>query len=661
MAHADLEWNENGQPVSTAFDDIYFSTTCGIEETRHVFINGNRLPERFSALNQNECFTLAETGFGTGLNFLCAWACFEKEAPESARLHYISTEKHPLAREDLQQALSIWPELASYSKQLTACYIPAVEGHQHFSLDGGRIKLTLCMGDTLSLLPDLEGQVDAWILDGFSPAKNPEMWQPGLFSAMARKSHLNTTYATFTAARIVRDGLIQAGFSVEKGSGFGLKREMINGKLIHKPDDQTIRPLWYQGTTQPSSGMDEKTRSAIIVGGGLAGCNTARALAERGWKITLLEQHNALAMEASGNPQGILYTKLSANQTPLSRFIAQGYLYSISLLNTYARQQPDLWQQSGVIQLAINEKVRTRHLELARHFPEDFLSFLSREELSERAGIPLEHEGIYFPHAGWVDPANFCKALAKHDNINVVANARLQSLKKDENGWTLTLQSEDNIQTMQSRDVIITCAKASTQLPPLSYIPLKNIRGQITEISSTDKSSLLKTTVCGKGYAAPAIKGRHTIGATFDFQSDSAEVLEKDHEQNLSMQETCAPEIYKALGGAQAHILGGRASFRCTTPDYMPAVGAIVDQACFQEDFAMLRKNMKHRFTQPPKYLKGLYINAGHGSRGLITAPLCGELLAAQMNGECSPVTSDLLDHLNPTRFLVRAMSRNKT
>ncbi|WP_062270533.1 bifunctional tRNA (5-methylaminomethyl-2-thiouridine)(34)-methyltransferase MnmD/FAD-dependent 5-carboxymethylaminomethyl-2-thiouridine(34) oxidoreductase MnmC [Endozoicomonas arenosclerae] len=655
LTHADLEWKENGQPVSTTFDDVYFSTVSGLKETHHVFIDSNALPERFEALKQNDCFTIGETGFGTGLNFLCAWALFEQIAPATARLHFVSTEKYPLSQKDLQQALSMWPELSEYSKPLVECYMPAMEGQQHFSFAMGRIKLTLCLGDVLKTLPDLEGKVDAWFLDGFSPAKNPDMWQPELFTAMAAKSHLETTYATFTSARGVRDGLSEAGFSVEKTIGFGHKREMVKGRLIKEPEVRVNKPLWFQDNLQPE--VSDSNRSAVIVGGGLAGCSTAMALAERGWKVTLLEQHNGLAREASGNPQGILYTKLSANRTPLSRFITEGYLYTIHLLKSLVSQQPELWQQSGVVQLAINEKVRKRHLELTQHFPNDLLSFLTASELSDVAGLPVEQDGLYFPEAGWVHPALFCQTLAHHENINIVTNTQLQSLEKAEKGWTLNLNGGNRI---QSQHVIIACAKASTLLPQMNFIPLKNIRGQITEIEATKESSHLKTTVCGEGYAAPAFHCKHTIGATFDFNNESTEVTDEGHQKNLMMQKECAPALYHALGGEQATILDGRASFRCTTPDYLPAVGTIVDQEQFLEDFAMLRKNVKHHFTQTPKYLEGLYINAGHGSRGLITAPLSGELLAAQLSGECSPITSDLLNHLSPTRFLVRGMSRNQ-
>jgi tRNA 5-methylaminomethyl-2-thiouridine biosynthesis bifunctional protein len=213
---------------------------------------------------------------------------------------------------------------------------------------------------------------------------------------------------------------------------------------------------------------------------------------------------------------------------------------------------------------------------------------------------------------------------------------------------------------LQCSHVIIACATASRQIEQLSHIPLKSIRGQITEVAETESSRILKTTICGEGYAAPAFNQRHTIGATFDFQSDSTEVLDAEHNKNLSMQADWANSFYEAIGGETAHVLGGRASFRCTTPDYLPVVGAVIEKDAFIEDFAMLRKNTKYRFTKHPVYQEGLYINAGHGSRGLITCPLAGELLAAILNNEPSPIPADLLDHLNPNRFLVRGLSSGK-
>ena len=657
LSHAELEWRENGQPASTLFEDIYFSTASGIDETRHVFLNANQLTERFQALSHNQVFTIGETGFGTGLNFLCAWQHFEQHAPESAQLHFISTEKFPLNAADLKRSLTIWPELSTYSEALTRCRFSACCGHQHVKFADGRIRLTMLMGDALDTLPKLDGYVDAWFLDGFSPSRNPDMWQPALFQAMAQKSHSETTYATFTAARSVRDGLSEAGFSVEKSSGFGHKRDMIKGRFNAEQTFTSNRLVWFQDS--PSSTKERKT---IVVGGGLSGCSTARALAERGWQVTLLEQHSNLASEASGNPQGIFYSKLSANQTPLSRFIVQGYLYSINLLNSLNPSTAKLWSPSGVIQLAIDAKTQKRHRELAEHFPADILEYHDKDRLSRLSGIQLDYDGLHFPAAGWVKPPELCKAMADHPDINIQSNRKLLKLDKNADGWSLTaINPVDHSKTFyQSSHVVIACATATQQVEPLRFLPLKSIRGQISRVAATEQSRSLSTTVCGEGYAAPAINGFHTIGATFDFHNDSSEVLIEDHQTNLSMQAQWVPDFYQAIGGENTNILDGRTSFRCTTPDYLPMVGKVIDHERFLEDFSMLRKNVKYHFTAPPQYHEGLYINAGHGSRGLITCPLSGEILAAMMNNECAAIPADLKDSLNPARFLVRAMSRNQ-
>lgn len=652
---AELEWRDDQLPISTSYDDVYFSTVSGLDETRHVFLNANHLPERFKQLKADDCFVIGETGFGTGLNFFCAWQLFSQLADPKARLHFISVEKHPLTVDDFNKALKTWPELEPFTSQLENLCLHATPGQQHFVCAEGRIRLTLLIGDVLEQLPKLEAEIDAWFLDGFTPSKNPDMWQPELFPILASKSHKETTFATFTAARVVRDGLIAAGFELEKIEGYGQKRNMLKGRLISQPEKAEQRPVWLQQeqATQPAE------KNVIVIGGGLSGTSTARSLAERGWKVRLLERHNALAQEASGNPQGILYAKLSANETPLSRYILQGYQYTINLLKRLDRQgHSDLWEASGVIQMATSEKVAKRYQSLADYFPSALLQYLDPEKLSDIAGLSLENSGLFFPEAGWAKPGLICQTLANHPDISVITETEITSMKQGEDGiWNL--QATDS-RTFQSSHVVVACATASQNLEQFSHIPLKPIRGQITTLAATPESQKLKTTVCGEGYAAPAEEGFHTIGATFDFHSQSNAVTDEDHQKNLAMQEEWTPAFHEAFGGIDAEILGGRASFRCTTPDYLPVVGAMVDRDQFQEDFAMLRKNVKHRFSNLPIYHKGLYINAGHGSRGLITCPLSGEVLAAMMSGEPSPASADLLDHLNPTRFLFRQMSRNQ-
>ncbi len=658
LEFAKLNELKNGYPVFSLFDGTYLSTTSGLEEIHHTFIKHNQLTERFSALADHELFTIGETGFGAGLNFLYCWQHFNEQAPDSARLHFISAEKNPISPQDWQRALALFPSLKELSEQLTSSYISASIGHQHLCFAEGRIKLTLLMGDMLDTLSHLDGKVDAWFLNGFRPSRNTAMWQPELFKTIAGKSRLHTTYTASTSDRTVSNSLAEAGFSVEQACCFDPKREVIKGTLAKLPGAEVNHPIWFQPPALSSS----RSKTAIVIGGGIAGTSTAHTLARRGWQVTLLEQREDLAMAASGNPQGILYAKLSANQTPLSQFIVQGYCYSINLLKQLSDDSTELWQQSGVIQMAINAKIEQRQKELASVFPEDLLSFHDSDELSRIAGIPVDHSGLYFPAAGWVKPAELCKNLASHPNITIKSRTTIESLKRESDTWTVEAVESHNRQPLRfSADiVVVACATASKNLDQLSHLPLKNIRGQITEVEVTSASKQLKTTVCGEGYVAPADNDRHTFGATFDFNSQSEEVIDAEHQQNIVMQQQWNPHFLEAAGGADTKIIGGKAGFRSTTPDYLPVVGAIIDRLQFMDDFAMLRKNTRHTFNQPPAYLNGLYVNAGHGSRGMITGPLSGEVLAAMICGETSPIPDSLIDAMNPARFLIRDMSRNR-
>jgi tRNA 5-methylaminomethyl-2-thiouridine biosynthesis bifunctional protein len=222
-----LDW-QDGQPFCALFGDVYFSRDSGLEETRHVFLGGNRLAERFAALPAGQSFTIGETGFGTGLNFLCAWKLFEQHAPAGADLNFVSVEKFPLTSEELRAALALWPELHGYADALWAQWQEMTPGWNRWSFAGGRVRLALACCDVLQALPEFP-VADAWFLDGFSPARNPEMWAQPVLDGIAHVSRPCATLATYTCAGWVRRGLQQAGFRVEKAAGFGRKREMLHG------------------------------------------------------------------------------------------------------------------------------------------------------------------------------------------------------------------------------------------------------------------------------------------------------------------------------------------------------------------------------------------------------------------------------------------------
>ena len=266
-----VEWNQ-GQPYASAFQDVYFSSDNGLLETEYVFLEGNQLSARWQNLKANT-FTIAETGFGTGLNFLCATKLWLETAPQEAVLHFISLEKYPLNIADLTCALQLWPELQEFSKPFLAEYenllptellnkaltlnkeppinkelplnkIQDFNQRKSVMLFDNRVQLTLLIGDAtdclktinlekFSLQSSRSAAVDAWFLDGFSPSKNLDMWQSALFEQMAKLSNKNTTFATFTSAGAVRRGLIAAGFAVNKKVGFGKKREMLLGNFLN--------------------------------------------------------------------------------------------------------------------------------------------------------------------------------------------------------------------------------------------------------------------------------------------------------------------------------------------------------------------------------------------------------------------------------------------
>jgi tRNA 5-methylaminomethyl-2-thiouridine biosynthesis bifunctional protein len=237
IQHAVLNWNEQGTPVSSEFDDVYFSNQDGLEETKYVFLQGNRIPERFNT-HENSKFVVAETGFGTGLNFLTLWDSFRRFTatyPQAVlkQLHFISFEKFPLKREDLAAVHQHWQQFAELSEELRQALPAATSGCHRLHLNNNQVILDLWFGDVNQLITTLDnntnGKVDAWFLDGFAPSKNPDMWSPLLFRRMAQLAAENGTFATFTAAGFVRRGLQEAGFNVARIKGFGQKREMLVG------------------------------------------------------------------------------------------------------------------------------------------------------------------------------------------------------------------------------------------------------------------------------------------------------------------------------------------------------------------------------------------------------------------------------------------------
>jgi tRNA 5-methylaminomethyl-2-thiouridine biosynthesis bifunctional protein len=412
-----------------------------------------------------------------------------------------------------------------------------------------------------------------------------------------------------------------------------------------------VKP-WF---TRPAPLTGE--RHALVIGAGLAGCASAASLAARGWQVSLLERHDALAQEASGNPQGVLYLKLSAHGTALSQLIVSGFGYTRRLLEHLQRGLD--WDDCGVLQLAFNAKEAQRQAQLAAAFPEDLLHTLDREQAQSRAGIGLQSGGLFYPEGGWVHPPALCQWQAGQPNIKLLMHHEVLELRRQDNQW----QAWDGETLLASAPVVVLAGAAEIKrFPYSSELPLKRIRGQITRLHQTPDSQSLSTVVCAEGYVAPARLGEHTLGASFDFNSDDLTPTAAEHAGNLNMLEEISADLVTRLGAhtLQPEALEGRAAFRCTSPDYLPIVGPLADSLAFADAYIALSKDARQTPDIPCPWLDGLYVNSGHGSRGLITAPLAGELLAAWLDDEPLPLPRAVAEACHPNRFALRRLIRGQ-
>lgn len=655
IQHAQLDWDENGNPISRAFADVYFSNESGLAETRHVFLNQNDLHARFTALPADGRLVIGETGFGTGLNFLCAWQLFEACATPGARLQFVSVEKYPLNPPDLERSLSLWPELKTFADQLLDQYLAIHPGFQRLVFDNGRVTLTLLIGDALGMLPQLDGQIDAWFLDGFAPSKNPEMWTPELFAELARLAAPGSTLGTFTSTGWVRRALNAAGFKMKRVPGIGHKWEVLKGTFIGWPQDVPAPSLARPWFARPD--LPQGERKALVIGAGLAGCATAESLAARGWQVSLLERHEAPAQEASGNPQGVLYLKLSAHGTALSQLILSGFGHTRRRLERLQRGVD--WADCGVLQLAFDEKEGERQMHLAQAFSPELLHVLTQAEAEAKAGVGVRSGGLFYPEGGWVHPPALCRQQTNGANIRLMAHNDVLELRHEGDAW----QAWDGERLLDSAPVVVLAGAAEIKRFPASAdLPLKRIRGQITRLRETGASQSLNTVVCAEGYVAPARLGEHTLGASFDFNSDDLTPTVAEHLGNLELLREISTDLSKRLQADALPVeqLSGRAAFRCTSPDYLPIVGPLADRGAFLEAYAVLRKDARQVPQTECPWLDGLYVNSGHGSRGLITAPLSGELIAAWLDNEPLPLPRNVAEACHPNRFVLRSLIRGK-
>lgn len=644
---ARLDWSQ-GIPFSSDFGDVYFSISGGIEESRHVFLNQNNLPARFRAGQAHDAFTIAETGFGTGLNWLTTTALWHQES-SGGWLHYISVEKHPLKTEDIARAHACWPEFSEISATFLPHYPRHLPGFQRIVLPQWRTTLTLFLGDVSAMLANLEARVDAWFLDGFAPDRNPDMWNASLYESMARLSNPLATFATFTAAGHVRRGLQAAGFSVEKTAGHGRKREMLRG-ILSAPATATITNPWLH---RPIIRHSEK--KALVIGAGVAGASMASRLALRGWHVSVFDSANEVATGGSGNPAAVMYPKIGPANHVDNEFAQQAWLFTLDQLESGVMRE-NIWNPCGVLQLLTPHQ--QRGLQAAPEHPwiPALAQMLSAEASSDLAGIRVDHDALWYPGAGWLDARSYCQQLLAHPLITLETNRHVCELRSTPTGWQLFDRQHQPI--AEAPIVIAANGKSANELKETRFLPLIPVPGQISTMAASTLSERLKTVICHDGYISPRLPdGRHCVGASFHPGCDTFSETLEDHLANHHLQQPYLPELMNSLPPPSEWK--GRASMRCQSADYLPIVGPVADIDSFCKDYAGLRDGKVLNYP-PLRTQPGLYVSVAHGSRGFSQSLLCAEILAAEICNEPAPVSRRVLSALHPMRFAVRDLKRNR-
>ncbi|WP_367165263.1 bifunctional tRNA (5-methylaminomethyl-2-thiouridine)(34)-methyltransferase MnmD/FAD-dependent 5-carboxymethylaminomethyl-2-thiouridine(34) oxidoreductase MnmC [Kosakonia cowanii] len=655
---ANLEFNAEGTPVSRDFDDVYFSNDNGLEETRYVFLGGNSLQTRFPE-HSRKLFIVAESGFGTGLNFLTLWqafAAFRAEHPDATleRLHFISFEKFPLTRDDLQKAHAHWPELAPFAGQLQAQWPQAFAGCHRLLLDEGRVTLDLWFGDinqlTDTLDESLNQQVDAWFLDGFAPSKNPDMWTPALFQAMARLTRAGGTLATFTSAGFVRRGLQEAGFTMHKRKGFGRKREMLSGVMENDVACAPHAP-WFA-----RSGTDK--REVALVGGGVASALLALALLRRGWQVTLYCADDAPAEGASGNRQGALYPLLSAHDPALARFFSAAFTFARRLYDGLPVTFDHQW--CGVTQLGWDEKSQHKIEQmLTLELPHELAHHINADEVLAQSGVETGCGGITYPAGGWLCPAQLTAgaiALGIEQGLQVHYRHEVAALVRHSDGWQLRFVDGSEC---QHENVVLANGHRIQHFSQTEKLPVYPVAGQVSHIPTTEHLAHLRQVLCYDGYLTPhnPHNQQHCIGASYHRGQQEATYSEADQQQNRQRLIDCFPQ---AEWAQTVDVSAGeaRCGVRCATRDHLPMVGNVADYDATLSAYAKLAEDPQTAVSAPVH--EGLFMIGALGSRGLCSAPLAAEILAAQMSNEPIPLDGETLAAMNPNRLWVRKLLKGK-
>lgn len=633
-----VDWLPDGTPYSPRFGDRYHSENGGLDQARRVFLQGCGLPGAWAGQPQ---WRILETGFGFGLNFLVTWAAWRADPARPTLLHFVSTEAWPVSAADLLRATTAHPELAPLAQELHRQWWGLLPGVHRLRFDGGRVLLTLCVGDTQTVLRQQQLTVDSIYLDGFSPQRNPGIWDLHTLKAVARCCRRGTRLSTWTIARAVRDALTQCGFAVARVPGVPPKRDNLHAQYD---------PHWEPRTAPRAQPEPALPGDCIVIGGGIAGAASAASLARRGWQVRVLDSAAEPAAGASGLPAGVFAPHVSPDDSVLSRLSRSGVRTTLQQARWLLREGTD-WLACGVLE---HRTDGTPGLAASwGQGPGVDWSEPAPPATLAAAGLGREATACWHSQGGWIRPARMAAALLAQPGIHWQGHCEVARLRRvGAAGAAPVWQALDaRGQVLAQAPTVVIAAGAGSAVLLEHRWPLQPVRGQVSwgehqagpgpgvPFPVNGNGNLVPRFPLGDGPCGPAA---WVMGSTFERDVDtlppSGADVQAAHAANWAKLQALLPQTAPVLRAAFAAApqaaeaapgpLHAWAAVRCTAPDRLPIVGPVDAEA-----------------------LPGLWACTAMGARGLTLALLCGELLAARLQGEPLPIDTKLAKALGSERL----------
>ncbi|MGE4368556.1 MAG: tRNA (5-methylaminomethyl-2-thiouridine)(34)-methyltransferase MnmD [Burkholderiaceae bacterium] len=619
---AELAYDDNGLPKSPLFGDIYRPKAAPFEQAHHVFLRGNGLPGRWAG---QELFTVCETGFGLGHNFLALWQAWRSHGDRCKRLHVVSFEAHPFRRHDLAAYVRhhLRDDAARLGLELADAWPVPVPGIHRLEFENGALTLTLVFGDVQDTARQVAAQVDAFFLDGFSPKVNPAMWDASLFAQLVRLAGPEATFATWCCAGHVRRALQDAGFIVQKIPGFGPKRQMTTGRLRHGVKTRVARA--------------RRPASAMVIGAGVAGASLAHALGREGVQVTVLDPvlRSGLGGSHAGHLAVAVTPVVGRNDDAQVRLSRAGVLSAAASWSMFPGPARPLPCGTLLPALTAADARKVSALIASASLPAEWVRWVPEAEAQALTARHWPHGGVWCSQGMRVQPQALLEHLLGLPGIRCLDH-HVAGIRRNALGRWQALDGQGGVLADADSVFLATAGTLPALLEPLGYLKgfprmadLRCVSGEVYYVPSSCIGPL-QANAAGHGYCLPALDGHNVIGSTYRRGQDDVGLNPAGLRYVAGKMET----LLGQAGGITARSLvtagqagktacGGWSGWRATTSDRFPLVGALNPEMSF-------------------------WVCAGLGSRGFGLSTLLANCVVAELMGYPVPLERDLRRKMRP-------------